>query len=336
MNRTIALLLTATVVAQGVAAPRAAAAGSIVYIKGGKLFVTSPDGKVTRRIGKGGGFMSPSQDDRGNVVAQKGVQLHRLSRSGKLLNKPITTAFRTNPVLPAFNGPFWPAVSPDGRTIAYTYAFTSTHFDWTCNCVVTTPSFNTAYTYSNRFTDAPQTVFGNPHMYSKPSWIDNRTVLMTTPELFDFDGSVLDSVAIDTLGGAGNTYQRWFSECTVCDSLATLQMYRLDDGEMTRQRDKLAFVSGHLNGPADGSRLFLYRMQGAPPSFPSTPCSVTGASGKFSSPSWSPDGRLLAWADGRGIWVGEVRSLDGADCNVSRRLLVPGGNSPDWGPASVR
>jgi hypothetical protein len=335
MKRSRRLALLCSLGALAVPAAASAGPGSIVYVKGGKLLVSSPDGKVTHRIGKAGGWTSPSQDDRGNVVAQKGVYLYRMNRAGRLLSKPITTAFRTSPLLPAFNGPFWPQVSPDGRLIAYTYAYTAAHMDYLCNCIATTPSLNVAYTYANRFTDDPVAAFGNARMYSKPSWIDNRSVLMTTPELFNFAGTVLDGAAFDTVGGADDSYQRWFTECIVCDDLATLSMYRLDDGEMTRKRDKLAFVSGALDGLADGSRMLLYRMHGPPPAFPSSPCHLTGASGKFSSPTWSPDGRSLAWADAKGIWVGQVRSLDGQDCQLSRHLLIPGGAEPDWGPAAV-
>jgi hypothetical protein len=113
-------------------------------------------------------------------------------------------------------------------------------------------------------------------------------------------------------------------------------MYRVDEGEMTRQRDKLAFTAGDLGGPATGKRLFIYRLAGAPPKLPGTPCHVTGANGKFTSPTWSPDGKSLAWADRKGIWVGQVGGTFGATgptCELTKRLVIPGGSRPDWGPA---
>lgn len=333
-----AAVVALALVAGTLAAPGDAAArqGSIVYLKGGKIWVASPDGKVRRRVPHAGTFESPSQADNGVIVAQRGIYFHRMNRRGKLLNKPITTAYRTNPILTSFKGPFWPEVSPDGTKIAYTYSFTTSWFDPSCNCQRVTPSLNTAVTYANRFVDWPDRVFGVARMYSRASWIDNRRLMFTTPELFNFAGTVLDSVAFDTLGGGDDSYRRWFSECDPCDSLETLRLHRLDQGEMTRQQDKLAFVSGPLGGTADGSRLLIYRMAGALPAFPSSPCHVTGVAGRFSSPTWSPDGKSLAWADAKGIWVARVDDLSGTECGLTRRLVVPGGSQPDWGPAPAR
>jgi hypothetical protein len=48
-------------------------------------------------------------------VAQRGIKLYRLSRGGKLLNKPITTAFRTNPVVTSFKDPSFRRSRRTGR-----------------------------------------------------------------------------------------------------------------------------------------------------------------------------------------------------------------------------
>ena len=315
----------------------ARSAGSILYLKGGKLWVASPDGRAKRRISHAGRFESASQSDNGTVVALRGVDLYRLNRQGKLLNKPFTTAFRTHPVTPAFNGPFSPEISPDGKRVAYTYSFIASHFDPACQCNRVSPSMNTSYTWANRFTDAPERVFGLVRFHSNASWIDNRTTLSTTQHLYDYAGNVMDAVGVDRLGGGPDSYSNWFSGCMAgCDSVQTLQMYRFDEAEMTRQKDKLVFVSGTLNGKADGSRLQIHRMAGLPPKIPPTFCQVTATNGKFSSPTWSPDGRSLAWADARGIWVGQVGDHfgpDGPTCELSKRLVIPGGSKPDWGPA---
>jgi hypothetical protein len=335
--RTVVIALAVAAVA--VAAPptsAAAGSGSILYAKAGKLWIASPDGSLKRRVPHAGRFDNPSQSDAGTIVAQRGTLFYRLTRRGRVLGKPITTAFRTSTLLPAFKGPFWPEVSPDGTRIAYTYSFTAAHFDASCLCTRVTPSLNTTYTWANRFTPDPQRTFGLARMYGRASWIDSRSVVMATTSLFDFGGNVLDSLAVDPLGGGEGSYRRWFSECDPCDSLATLRLYRVDEPELTRQRDKLVVVSGDLGGGADATRMLIYRVGGLPPALPPSPCHVTGATGRFSGPTWSPDGRSLAWADARGIWVGRVGDLSGGSCGLSRRLVVPGGTQPDWGPAAAR
>ena len=329
----LGLALLVTGIAFVAAPATAAASGSIVYRKSGKLWTARPDGTHQRAVPKSRGLERPSQDDRGNIVAQRGVDLYHLNRRGRLLNKPFTTPFRTNPIVTAFNGPFAPEVSPDGKMIAYTYSYTDSVYDAGCDCVTTSPSFNTSYTSSTRATDNPNGNVGLARMYSHASWIDNRRVLFTTEHLFNFAGDALDTVAIDTLGGGEDSYERWFSECVNCSDIQTLQLYPLDEGEMTRQRDKLVFVSGELGTKTPGSTLLMYALSpGMPPGIPQHFCTVGGANGKFSSPSWSPDGSTLAWADSRGIWTGTVGDLSGSECQLTRRLVIPGGTTPDWGP----
>jgi hypothetical protein len=332
-SRTVLVaLLAAALCAVGASSAAAAPRGSILYVKKGKLWVSSPDGKRDKRVPHRGRFLKPSQADNGTIVAQRGTRLHRMNRRGKPLNKPITTAFRTNPVLPAYKGPLWPEVSPDGKTIAYTYSWTASRFDPACTCFLTTPSLNTAYTSASRLTDDPVAGYGNATMYAHASWIDNRRTLLTTPELYDFGGDVLDTVAVDTLGGGQDSYQRWFSQCTGCGDIQTLQLYPLDEGEMTRQGDKLVFTSGEVGTKTPGSRLAIYRLGVKPPSTAfEDPCF---AHGDFNSPSWSPDGKSLAWADKHGVWVGKVGAIaPGATCELSRKLIARGGSQPDWGPA---
>jgi WD40 repeat protein len=335
MNRNYTMATCAAALLTALAAPVAHASqgdGSILYRKHGRLHVVAPSGHGHRAIPHTRGLENPSQDDRGRIVAQKGINLYRLSRGGRRLNKPITTAFRTNPVVTAFKGPFFPEVSPDGKKIAYTYSFTESHYDYNCSCVLSDPSLSTTYTYSNRFVSDPGGKFGIARFYYRASWIDNRTVVGTTPNLYDYAGNSLDSVAVDPLGGGADSYLNWFTECTTCD-FADLHKYPLDEAELTRRRDRAVFVGGELDATQAGSQLFVYPLPAPPTALPQHFCRISGANGSFASPSWSPDGQSVAWADRAGIWVGKLGSLAGDDCEVSRRLVVRGGSAPDWGPA---
>ena len=277
----------------------AAGRGSILYLKGGNLWVASPDGQVKRGIRHTGRFESASQSDGGTIVALRGVDLHRLDRAGRPLNKPFTTAYRTRRILPAYNGPFSPEISPDGKKVAYTYSFVASHFDPTCMCTRTSPSMNTSYTWSNRFTDSPERVFGLVRFHANASWIDNRSTLSATQFLYDFAGNVMDALVVDKLGGGPDSYANWFSGCMAgCDSVQTLQLYRYDEAEMTRQKDKVVVVSGKLNGLADGSRMQIHRMAGPPPAIPPTFCQISATSGKLEQPHVVA-GRKVAGLGGR-------------------------------------
>jgi hypothetical protein len=159
---------------------------------------------------------------------------------------------------------------------------------------------NTSYTWANRFTDAPEKAFGIVRFHSDASWIDNRATLSATQHLYDYAGNAMDALGVDKLGGGPDSYTNWFSGCMAgCDSVQSLQLYRFAEPELTRQKDKLVVVSGKLNGPADGSRMQIYRLAGPLPAVPPTFCQIAATSGKLSSPTWSPDGRSRAWADAR-------------------------------------
>lgn len=96
-------------------------------------------------------------------------------------------------------------------------------------------------------------------------------------------------------------------------------------------------------------RLWLYTSNG-----PGTPtqfrCGYRATAGGFEStiygPSWSPDAAALTREerdeaddvveDGEGIYAGPVGDLSAGCPDFStRRLLVPGGHQPDWGPAAM-
>jgi hypothetical protein len=115
-------------------------------------------------------------------------------------------------------------------------------------------------------------------------------------------------------------------------------------GDITRDRRKLAFATGE-----NDSTLTVYHVPSFPTVFrdgdspvssrPSICYRYSGPVGKIGTPTFSPDGNRLAWAEDDGIKVVDVPgfeggcTLDGASPNS--QLLIPGATQPDWGPAGV-
>ena len=111
------------------AVPATAAADSLVYVKDGNVFVAAADGSDAQQVTTDGGYESPSQADDGTIVAARRTEengrtprrLHRMDRSGELLNPPVETVDAENSF---YIGPLQPKVSPDGRYVAYHYLYT--------------------------------------------------------------------------------------------------------------------------------------------------------------------------------------------------------------------
>ena len=193
---------------------------------------------------------------------------------------------------------------------------------------------NTSYTYANRFVEWPDRVFGLMRFHSNASWVDNRTALATTPHLYDYAGNVMDSIAVDKLGGGADSYRNWFSECV--DGLRQ----RADPADVPRRRgrDDAAGRQGRLHRrqprrACDRQAAVHLRTEGRTAEAARHPLPRHRRDGKFTSPTWSPDGKSLAWADKKGIWVGRVGDISGQTCQLTKTLVIPGGSSPDWGPA---
>ena len=292
-----------------------ASASSIVYAKDGNVWLANPDGTGQYQVTLDGTpsdpYKWPSQADDGTIVAQRGTQsnarLHRMKQNGELLNPPIETAAPGS-------GPIEPVVSPDGTKVAF-YFLTMTY-----PCIGTCAALTkeVLYTYSDRYTDPA--VFGEQQSHHDPSWMSNSRVLF-------FYGTHAD---YDDLGGGNNSYQEWFKES---DYRANPSDWtNLDEGEVTRQGDRLAIV--RKNDEAGGELVF-YETNGGPPAKPTPRCAFVDPTETFRAPSWSPNGGAIAWAEGDGIWTASAPNLSPCETPPDARLLIPGASDPDWGPADV-
>jgi hypothetical protein len=61
---------------------------------------------------------------------------------------------------------------------------------------------------------------------------------------------------------------------------------------------------------------------------------------EYKDPTWAPDGRSIAFAQGpgggpKGVYLWSVGDPSNG-CPARPRLLAAGGSEPDWGPANVR
>jgi hypothetical protein len=339
MTRThrIALVGAALLVLAAVAP--AAHADSIAYVKAGNVWLSAPDGSRHHQVTSSGGYADVSQADDGTMIALHGVRLHRLDRAGNVLanfDTPVSDT-RSAPSK-TFYGPFDPAISPDGSKVAYTYYYMTQSQNPGClppACVTTVNEGGTGYSWADRQTSWDDGALGKHSGWRHPAWVDGDTVLLSNPtHVPNFD------VILDTLsdGDSGNLVHNWFSDAVDGNPHAS-------GGDITRDKRKLAFQTGE-----NDSTLSVYSVPAFPTAFPDgdaepstrpTPCyRYSGpAGGRYSQPTFAPDGGRLAWAEADGVHVAAVPTF-GAGCSLQGAtpeppLVIPGGSEPDWGPAGV-
>jgi hypothetical protein len=295
----------------------AAQAASIVYIKGGNVWLSTPDGAQGYQVTFDGGWDSPSEADDGTIMAVRAGQTYRLSPSGQPLGAPVPTVFHgADPT--TSHGPFGARISPDGTKQTYWGDIYTSYEDFSCGCTLFRWEAFTRWGASDQFNEPNQT--RGQELYGEPAWINNSLLLLS-----DIGSVFGKQVAVYSVGDGDNTLTQWFSDPD--PSVKQLQF-----GAVTRAGDKLAFVATTQN-PQDQIR--LYETNGAIPNAPTPVCALAGADGgQFSYPSFSPDGSELAWQDAGGVHLSPVSNL--SDCStITDQLIIPGGSEPDFGPANV-
>ena len=87
MSGTRGVIAAATVLAVALAAPGAASAESLVYVKGGNVWVARPDGSHAHRVTRNGTrrlpYVHPTQADNGTIVALRATDIHRFTPRGR-------------------------------------------------------------------------------------------------------------------------------------------------------------------------------------------------------------------------------------------------------------
>jgi hypothetical protein len=309
------LLAMACAIAALCAAP--AAADSLTYIRGHNVWLANPDGsgqyQVTFDGTAGAPYESPSQANDGTIVAIRETpgqrrQLYRMTQSGRLLNAPINTPA---PGTGAMNS----KVSPNGALVAYW--FVTTVSDPLCTFCVNL-SNRALLSHSSRFT-GPDEV-GTPNTGGWPSWIGDDTIVVGSGSATQWYFKLGMSEAAE-----------WFADT----DFVTQNFQTLLDAEAAPTGDRLAVVRGNHQ-----ETILLLRMGGPPPVKPTVAdpqCAVLSQpTGKFVDPTWSSDGRLLAWQEDDGVWSGAIPA-DLASCAGMGpfALRIAGATQPDLSPAAI-
>jgi hypothetical protein len=196
-------------------APAPAAGDSIVYEKDGNIWQAAPDGSRQTQVTTAGGYARPTQAGDGTIIAVKDKLLHRLDRSGRLLN---TAGDPENCCITLLT----PHVSPDGQRLVYNL------FD--NGPLLTGPRIATSYSARPTPRDEiDQSLSG----YLNPTWIDNgRAVIFPggspDTQIWTIPGGVEDwfyDEAVDLGGGEVNAQNTRFA--STADGASKIRLYTM-------------------------------------------------------------------------------------------------------------
>jgi len=313
------LLAVACAVA-AVCAP-SAVADSLTFIKTDNVWLANPDGsgqyQVTFDGTAGAPYESPSLADDGTIVAVRETpgqrrQIYRMTQSGQLLNAPINTPA---PGTGAINA----KVSPNGALVAYW--FLTLVNDPFCPFCVNIAS-SALLSHSDRFTNYNEV--GTPNLGGVPSWVSNDTIVIgdSSATLWYFRLGMPEAAP-------------WFADQDIVPG----SLLPLRDAEAAPTGDRLAVVRDlDPQTTLVEETIAVLKMNGPPPAKPvaNVGCLIPNPTGKFVGPTWSSDGRELAWQEDDGVWARSIPA-DPVDCAGfgPPALRIPGATAPDFSPAAI-
>ena len=322
-------------VACALALPAAASADSIVYIKDGNVWLTSPDASKQYQVTFDGGYSSPSQANDGTIGAIRGKQLVRLDRSGHQLSV-INGVGSDN--APNFYGPYEARISPDGSKFAYWFGQYTSYTGCGGLCTYYDVESRTTWSYADHFTD-PTTEGDYYKGLEQPEWLSNDRLLAG----YGF-WMTLWTYKI----GTGHGYVDGAAQYAAQFKDYEGNNYFFGDPALSPDGTKLALTDG--GDATNNTRLFLAQVPGpiyvgeppyendyagsTPVEQPILSCFHNYPSPIW-NPSWSSDSVHLAYALGDGIHLMDTTGYANAEDCPADQLLIPGGSEPAYGRKDV-
>lgn len=321
-------MLLATLLAAVVFAG-SAEASSILYIKRGDVWLAKSNGRGQRAITKDGTpanpYRSPAYSNKGVISVVRGRRdIHFFDRRGKRLRKKRDLSGGPTPPFDAVIVDH--AISPDGRRLASTLWITTR--DATPRPGEPTGTdYGTSVWYS-RAKDG-RLLAGTTDGGQNVTWVTNSRPIVFVPYVYH----AADAWIVNLRNP--NYPTQWFQDRPTVDPLDPSDGEPLNDGELTRAQDKLAVVRGpSTTASASPTMVRVYAVSSLAQR-PTERCDLRAARNtRIESPSWSPDGRRLAWGERSGIWVTPISGGSGG-CGAAPKRVIAGGSQPDWGPANV-
>lgn len=309
-----------------------AAADSLVYTKDGNVWAAHADGSSPVQLTQDGTpqtpYESPSQSDDGTVLAVRGSRFATFDRAG-YPTRSFGSVLTGKPGVVNAYGPWDAKLSPDGKTIAYWLGIMGGWTDYSTNTYYSDPESAVVFQSA---VDGRQ--LGDTMFYEQPSWAsDSQHVL-----IFDELNALTPQVRRGTIGASHNDTQGWFHDLDTFTP-GPEGWHPIGAGELSRDGAHLALLRAATNSGnggmarGKGNHIVVYDVSGydRPPK-PQYCSFVADDGGELGPPSWSPDGRQIAWAETSGVWVGTLGNPASCD-GWTAKLVVPGGREPDWGPA---
>ena len=314
----------------------AAPAGSLVFVKAGRVYVARTDGTQARPVTPGGnGWAWPSETDRGIIAVAGGKprivkgfdpsgsdEIYEYDQHGKHVAGPVPTQGSYSTVNdPAYVTHF--RVAPDNSYVAWTdiSSFTDPFASWRKPNGV--GSFKT---------------LGKPPLsYSSPEWWGTKHLLVT------HDGTTFGSQAQYAVYNiVSGSSPGWSGDEAIGDASAY---------QVAISRSGLKFAVETDDAPDNGGRVhsisITLETTATPPvsaDVNDTHCTITLPAGRFAtnhgssllSMSFSADNSTLAWGQDDGIYEANVSNPTACTTvTKSVRRVVPGGSMPFLGKAPL-